>query len=296
MTSPIRTEGPDRFWDPALAAPLSWRPGFGDDPSLIAHLPALFWLVGALHPRRVLVLGDRNGAGTLALCQAIDKLDLDATCIARPGAPLPERLLGDRQPFPGILRVDPRDEDDSRFDLILADARDPSFSLQQDWRDALAPGGVALVLGGGAVEDGAVVLQAGDGPALAVTGPAAAALDTPLARQMLRRLGEGLVALTALAPSTDPTDREARLVELEKQARLERDTRFAETAALTAHLEKLARDLRRVTAERDAALSEARHHQEAVQAAEQRNRELLGSTSWRLTRPIRWIKDRLHRR
>jgi chromosome segregation ATPase len=70
----------DAYFAPALFQSLFWKPRFLIDAPVTAHLPLLFWLTAALRPRRVAVLGCNDGAAHFALCQALDKLNLDARC------------------------------------------------------------------------------------------------------------------------------------------------------------------------------------------------------------------------
>lgn len=364
--------------DGAGTAPLGWRPRHLVDPQMMAHAPALFWLVAALRPARAHVIGDRSGGGILAICQAMDKLDLPGRCTARadwtPDVPAALKRQASEL-YPDLLRLgaDP----DGPASLLLIDAR---RGMPDGWQGDLASDGIALILGGTAPED-ATVLAGQDGVDLAILGgDVRCGADS---RLILRRLGEALAALAqraADAKADDQARREGRaaatelaelraahdargqqlarlqqevltlreaavepevladlhsrleteertrfhetaalttrleaitaerdalagqladsharaekLARLEPELRQERDTRFAETAALTRHLEKLARDIQTLTSERDEARARADRQAKAARAAEGRIAELLASTSWRVTRPLRWIKDR----
>lgn len=61
--------------------PLFWQPRFAADPGILPQVPLLFWLVDALRPLRVAVLGTGQGGAFFALCQALDRLNLPARCL-----------------------------------------------------------------------------------------------------------------------------------------------------------------------------------------------------------------------
>lgn len=67
---------------PQAIRTLFWRPRFLADEPAVDHLPLLFWLVEALAPTTTLDLGCRAGVAHLAFCQAVDKLGLEARCLA----------------------------------------------------------------------------------------------------------------------------------------------------------------------------------------------------------------------
>ena len=57
---------------------LFWRPRFLRDAASLHHLPFLFWLIDTLRPKSFVSLGGGDGVVHFALCQAAEKLDLDA--------------------------------------------------------------------------------------------------------------------------------------------------------------------------------------------------------------------------
>lgn len=67
---------------PQAIRTLFWRPRFLADEPALDHLPLLFWLVDALAPACIVDLGTRQGTAHLAFCQAVDKLGLEARCLA----------------------------------------------------------------------------------------------------------------------------------------------------------------------------------------------------------------------
>jgi len=56
------------FWIPETMVESAWH----------QHAPFAFWLVGALRPRLFVELGAHNGFSYLSLCQAAERLGLDA--------------------------------------------------------------------------------------------------------------------------------------------------------------------------------------------------------------------------
>lgn len=77
--------------NPATSWTPFWKPRFAAASSALVHLPFLFWLMENHAPKRVVQLGVDDGVAYLALCQAIDKLGLNASCrgISLPDAPEP---------------------------------------------------------------------------------------------------------------------------------------------------------------------------------------------------------------
>lgn len=62
---------------PLSSRTLFWRPRFLRDGASLAHLPFLFWMMESLRPRSFVSLGG-DAVAYFALCQAVEKLDLDA--------------------------------------------------------------------------------------------------------------------------------------------------------------------------------------------------------------------------
>ena len=63
---------------PLSSRTLFWRPRFQRDTASLHHLPFLFWLIESLRPKSFVSLGGGDGVMHFALCQAAEKLDLDA--------------------------------------------------------------------------------------------------------------------------------------------------------------------------------------------------------------------------
>ena len=74
----VPTPATAAFFAPTLFQTLFWKPRFLVDDPVISYLPFLFWLTAASMPRRIIVIGCGYGSAHFALCQAVDKLGLDA--------------------------------------------------------------------------------------------------------------------------------------------------------------------------------------------------------------------------
>lgn len=66
--------------NPAASWTPFWKPRFVAASPALAHIPFLFWLIENHAPQRIVQLGVGDGVGYLALCQAVDKLGLNAAC------------------------------------------------------------------------------------------------------------------------------------------------------------------------------------------------------------------------
>src|SRR5690606_25550909 len=58
------------FWKPDYLRPSPW----------LEHVPMLFWLAEAVQPRLAVSVGEGGDVSHFALCQATDRLRLDAAC------------------------------------------------------------------------------------------------------------------------------------------------------------------------------------------------------------------------
>ncbi len=57
-----------------------WHPRYLRVSNYTAHLPFLFWMIADLRPRRCVTLGLGTGVAHFAVCQAVEKLGLEAVC------------------------------------------------------------------------------------------------------------------------------------------------------------------------------------------------------------------------
>lgn len=139
---------------------LFWKPRFLADSSALVHLPFLFWLVEAHAPQCVVQLGVDDGVAYQAICQAIDKLGLDAACRGI-------SLFGEREANPDAIAHNDTFYDEfsiltteklptahrhlrkGGIDLLLINTPLDSESatvLAQEWNDKLSDRGLIVVL------------------------------------------------------------------------------------------------------------------------------------------------------
>jgi chromosome segregation ATPase len=71
----------DEIVSPVSSWTLFWRPRYQGTPRCLINIPFLFWLTYTLQPRVVITIGDSDGTTHFALCQAVEKLDLDTRCL-----------------------------------------------------------------------------------------------------------------------------------------------------------------------------------------------------------------------
>jgi len=154
---------------PAMFQSIFWKPRFQAASPIASHIPFLFWAVAAVRPQRVAVLGCDDGVAHFALCQAIDKLNIDCIalgigfwCDSKKQQPLsqpPSRLTDHQQMLNeqqsklvshSSLADLPPPFTESKFNLLLVDlCALPAGELPRidDLLDALAPGGILLIHG-----------------------------------------------------------------------------------------------------------------------------------------------------
>ena len=59
-----------------------WRPSYLRQSDWLEHIPFAFWLVEALKPSCIVELGAKECASYFAMCQAVNRLHIDACCFA----------------------------------------------------------------------------------------------------------------------------------------------------------------------------------------------------------------------
>ena len=57
-----------------------WTPDYLDISAWIEHIPFAFWLIEVLKPKITVELGVHNGTSYFSFCQAVKRLNIDATC------------------------------------------------------------------------------------------------------------------------------------------------------------------------------------------------------------------------
>ena len=159
----------DDFFAPATVETLFWHPRFLSDTPLMLHVPFLFWIVGALHPRQIATCGLGSGVAHFAFCQGLDKQNIIGRCqgmgvwgtdSAAGGKPLaPKALSAHSEQFYRDVSVLTHASDsyamlkslrERSLDILLIDlcelqgAEQPSY---EEWLGRLKPEGVLLVHG-----------------------------------------------------------------------------------------------------------------------------------------------------
>ena len=159
---------------PLSSRALFWRPRFLADSASLHHLPFLFWLADTLRPKSFVSIGGGDGVAYFALCQAAEKLDLDARGYGfGPWAgtegetPVPADLLRyNRETYPDVGRLSASDpgRGAARFppgsvDLLSVmpgqggtdqEARLRAW-LDSDWPHRMSARGVLLIHGANAL-------------------------------------------------------------------------------------------------------------------------------------------------
>lgn len=151
------------FSDPRLAVSsgsraLFWRARWLAPSTALSHLPFLFWLVELARPRSVVALGVKSGTGYMALCQAVDRLGLDAACmgLGNWGGQVPARLLeahdvdyGDFSRLGDMADPFSAQHGLSKIDLLLLsttpDSSEELSHLQTEWLPLLSDRGLVIV-------------------------------------------------------------------------------------------------------------------------------------------------------
>ncbi len=66
---------------PLSSRAVFWQPRHVSVSDELIHVPYLFWLMETTRPRKIVQIGLNEGVGFLAICQAVDKLNLEVPCI-----------------------------------------------------------------------------------------------------------------------------------------------------------------------------------------------------------------------
>lgn len=155
---------------PLSSRTLFWRPRFLRESEALHHLPFLFWLIDVLRPKSFVTLGGDDGVMHFALCQAVEKLDLDARGYGVgpwPDGQLPAALRAHNDDqYPDLSRLFSEGPaaaagrvPQGAIDLLLVrmdgqtDEAELADMVKRDWLQRLSARGVLLVHG--ATETGA---------------------------------------------------------------------------------------------------------------------------------------------
>ena len=146
---------------PLSSRAVFWQPRHVAASPALVRVPYLFWLVEAVQPERIVQIGLGDGIGFLALCQAVDKLNLDSSCLgvaAEPTQPvLPPDLLEQHashySDFSDILEEGPdraaRLVPEGSVDLMVVNGEmtdDLVTALRLHWHARLSERGVLVLL------------------------------------------------------------------------------------------------------------------------------------------------------
>ena len=147
--------------NPLASRAVFWQPRHLTASPNLVHMPFLFWLVETLRPVSVVQIGLGDGVGFMGLCQAIDKLALDATVLGLDVAgqdknSFAEKLGDTHAGLYGDFAVLSKDEPgraarhmrNAEIDLLVIDTPlDPALvsSLQAHWLPLLSERGVLVL-------------------------------------------------------------------------------------------------------------------------------------------------------
>ncbi|MGQ3670880.1 hypothetical protein ACT6QG_00585 [Xanthobacter sp. TB0136] len=112
---------------PLSSQAIYWRPRHMESSPLLAQIPFLFWLMESIRPTSVVQIGTADGVVYLSLCQAIERLNLHASCL---GLELRE----------GQLHEGLRQQHDAQytdFSILLRDALEAGIHYVHDTIDLL---------------------------------------------------------------------------------------------------------------------------------------------------------------
>lgn len=154
----------DEMFSHSAASMMYWSPRFLIASPAAFHVPFLFWLIDCVQPRHLAVQGEADGMACLALCQALDKLNLPAKCDwyggwKSPGTTtlrpeLPPALTRQAQLYNDLLnpmlQVSPEDAlqavRPASLDMLLVDASVLEEDCQpEEWLARLKETGILLI-------------------------------------------------------------------------------------------------------------------------------------------------------
>ena len=180
---------------PLASQSLFWRAQYVKPSPTLNALPLLFWVVESARPRVCVTLGVEDAVPYFALCQAIEKLDLETMCFGinapgEEGQDLAPILAHNEQHYADFSEISVNRHaeaadllDEAEIDFLVI--RDPITQALQDeldehWLPRMSEQGVILFLGGGeriiryvtqlAQNSGRFMLDTTNGIGLALSG------------------------------------------------------------------------------------------------------------------------------
>ncbi|WP_394551176.1 class I SAM-dependent methyltransferase [Agromyces sp. MMS24-JH15] len=287
--------GPAAYWQPAHITTSAW----------LGHAPFASWLVDAMRPRTIVELGTHFGFSCFVFAEAARRLGLDTTINAL------DSWVGDDQAgfygdevYDAVHSIAERDYPgrvamlrgwfsesrpliaDGSVDLLHIDGRHGYEDVREDfeqWRSTVRDGGIVLFHDIAERSDGFGVWRfwrelADEHPTFAFDH------SHGLGVLAIGEVSDGPVGRLLTADDATAAriraDFEALAAVVEQQARFE---------AMPAEIASLHDVVEMLQARNEDTLAH-------LAARERTIDELRSSTSWRVTRPIRWIGTALHRR
>ncbi|MGF6724942.1 glycosyltransferase involved in cell wall biosynthesis [Paraburkholderia sp. GAS41] len=271
------------------------------------HAPFAFWLVNEIQPRVLVELGTQGGFSYLALCQAIDTFADDAKCFGVDTSPIPTPavrygeldIASPYARFSSLIQSTVEEATqrfpDASIDLLHVHSRfeGPRAHTEfQDWLRKLSARGVVLLHGTSDAEK----------------YPEIARIRAELTAQHASFDFDHGGGLTIVAVGTETPDALKRLIGLDPhKQRTVRATygRLGKAISLT-----FANDARQqlISRQQETLQTHARDEQERASKdlvlhklqvelarADSVRQELLNSTSWRVSAPVRYVGTRLNR-
>ncbi|MFV0492258.1 MAG: class I SAM-dependent methyltransferase [Pseudorhodobacter sp.] len=142
---------------PLTSQAVFWRPRHPVTSPLLGQIPFLFWLVETLRPQSIAQIGLGDGAAYLAICQAVERLDLRATCqgfcTSIPLLPATLQAAHDSHyaDFSELITADPTTalpHLDDRIDMLLIHDQLPASQIERvikDWLPRLTDQAVIVI-------------------------------------------------------------------------------------------------------------------------------------------------------
>ncbi len=112
---------------PLSSQAIYWRPRHMETSPLLGQIPFIFWLMESIRPTSVVQVGTADGVVYMSLCQAVERLNLHASCL---GLETRDSQFHDR------LRQQ-HDEQYTDFSILIRDGLDSCIHYVQDTIDLL---------------------------------------------------------------------------------------------------------------------------------------------------------------
>lgn len=295
------------FW---LSAASYWTPPRIVTSAWLEHAPFAYWLVDALRPRRVIELGTHFGFSFFVICEAAKRLGLPTEVYALDSWEGDHQAgFYDDQVFESVVETvtadypdqghtvrgyfgdsRPKFADDS-VDLLHIDGRHRYEDVRQDfetWRSTVRDGGAILFHD---TEE-----RGGD---FGVWRLWAELRDQNPSFSFTHGHGLGIIGVGEVPdPVTalfDADRRETDIIRSAYEALGAKVTRQAEFEAMPAEIDSLHEVVSSIVTENERLNRVILERDAAIQQQDALTRQILSSTSWRLSKPLRLVGSLLHR-